>query len=96
MDVLEFLAASEWPLVAGLALWFLRRPLMRMADRVNPTKLDAWGLKAEFAEALDKVETLIPPTPRASSPALADQPPGGPMLTDPFPVSPSRVTPCPG
>ena len=67
---------------------------MRMADRVNPTKLDAWGLKAEFAEALDKVETLIPPTPRAASPALADQPPGGPVLTDPFrllPDSPPQV-----
>jgi len=61
VDVLEFLAHSEWPLIGGAALFVIRQPLVRMLDRVNPTKVDAWGLKAEFEKTLDKVELLAPP-----------------------------------
>lgn len=58
MDTLDFLARSEWPAVTVVALWLIRAPLGRMLDRVSPTKLDAWGFKAEFEKALDKVDLL--------------------------------------
>lgn len=58
MDVLEFLARSEWPIVVGGALWLLRKPISAMIGRVNLTKIDAWGFKAEFEKGLQKVEAL--------------------------------------
>jgi hypothetical protein len=61
MDILEFAARSEWPVVAATAIWLVRKPIARMLDRVNPTKLDAWGLKAEFEKRLDKVDLLTSP-----------------------------------
>lgn len=61
MDVLEFVARSEWPLATVLALFLLRKPLVEMLDRVSPTKIDAWGFKAEFERTLDKVDALTGP-----------------------------------
>ncbi len=60
MDFLEFLSHLEWPLVASAALWLLRKPLQRMLGEVTPTKVDAWGFKAEFEKSLAKVELLAP------------------------------------
>ena len=61
MDILEFLARSEWPIVVGVSVWLLRRSLRDMLNRINPTKLDAFGVKAGFESTLDKVEQLTPP-----------------------------------
>ena len=61
MDILEFLARSEWPIVALVAVLVIRKPLGRMVDRVNPKKVDAWGFKAEFEKRLEKAELLVPP-----------------------------------
>jgi hypothetical protein len=52
VDILEFLAHSEWPIVVGGALLILRRPLSEMMGRMNLSKIDAWGLKAEFEKGL--------------------------------------------
>jgi hypothetical protein len=60
VDVLEFIARSEWPIVVLIALWILHRPLRDMVGRINPTKVDAWGFKAEFERALVKIEALAP------------------------------------
>jgi hypothetical protein len=59
MTVWEFLARSEWPIIAGIALWLFHRPIAAMVARLHLTKLDAWGLKAEFEKGLDKVDKLI-------------------------------------
>ena len=58
MDILTLLSNSLWPIVALVALWVVNEPLKNMISRINPTKLDAWGLKAEFKDRLDKVEML--------------------------------------
>jgi hypothetical protein len=58
VDFWEFLAHSEWPIVVGGGIWLLRAPLAAMMSRINPTKVDAWGFKAEFEKSLDKVESL--------------------------------------
>ncbi|MGO8868459.1 MAG: hypothetical protein ACLQME_18370 [Alphaproteobacteria bacterium] len=71
MDFLEFAAHSEWPVVAGIAIWLIRRPLGRMMDRISPTKVDAWGIKAEFEKSLDKVDLLTPAKESKSKPTLA-------------------------
>jgi hypothetical protein len=60
MSLLDFFARSEWPIVALIVLWFLRRPIVRMLDRVSPTKVDAWGFKAEFERGLAVVELAAP------------------------------------
>jgi hypothetical protein len=80
MDVLEFISKSEWPVVAGVALWLLRQPFQRMMDRVNLTKIDLLGLRAEFKKVLDKVDLLAPEDrtkrsakPKASSRLQDDQ-----------------------
>ena len=75
MDWLEFAAKSEWPVVCGYGLWILRGPLSRMLDRVSPTKVDAWGFKAEFARDLDKAEILTRPKEEQRKPAKAAKPP---------------------
>jgi hypothetical protein len=69
MDVWEFAAHSEWPIVVGGAVWFLRRSLREMMGRINPTKVDAWGFKAEFDKTLEKVEILT--SEKASNPTMA-------------------------
>jgi hypothetical protein len=38
-----------------------RNPIRRLLDRVSLTKIDAWGLKAEFEKGLDKIDILTPP-----------------------------------
>ena len=57
-----------------MALWLVRRPLARMLDRVNPTKVDVWGFKAEFEKRLDKVDLLIAELdePDRSEPSAAE------------------------
>lgn len=60
MDIVELIARSEWPVVVGGALLLFRRPVRELIARINLTKLDAWGLKAEFERGLDKVEELAP------------------------------------
>jgi hypothetical protein len=62
MDFWEFLARSEWPIVIGGTIWLLRRSFQDMLSRVTPTKVDAFGFKAEFERTLDKVEQLTAPT----------------------------------
>jgi hypothetical protein len=59
MDALEFLARSEWPLVAITTILLLRKPLGRMMDDVTLTKLDAWGGKAEFERKIGNVRAAL-------------------------------------
>jgi hypothetical protein len=47
--------------VAGAAIFFLRKPLKAMAERVNLTEIDARGVKAQFEKGLDEVDELTPP-----------------------------------
>jgi hypothetical protein len=58
MEILDFVARSEWPLVALVAIAVFRKPLTRLLDRVRPTKVSAWGISVE----LDKVEVLTEET----------------------------------
>jgi hypothetical protein len=60
LDIVELIARSEWPIIVGGALLVFRRPIKELIARVNLTKIDAWGLKAEFERGLDKVEELAP------------------------------------
>ena len=60
MDVLEFVARSEWPVVVLVGVWLFRRAIRGIFERINLTKLDAWGLKAEFEKGLAKAELLTP------------------------------------
>jgi hypothetical protein len=67
VTIWEFLARSEWPLVAIIALLLLRRPITNLFSRLNLTKIEAWGIKAEFERGLDKVEELAPPKEQPKS-----------------------------
>ena len=60
MDTLELIARSEWPLIVGSALIFFRQPLVALIGCV--AKVEGWGLKAEFKNDLDKVDTWTPPS----------------------------------
>jgi len=71
VDILEFLAATEWPLVVGGALLLFRRPIRELIARTNLSKVDAWGLKAEFEKGLHKVETLTPAKDEKKKPTIA-------------------------
>lgn len=75
MDWLELAAKSEWPALGAYALWVLRGPISRLLDRMHPTKMDAWGFKAEFARDLDKVDMLTLPKEVQSKHAKAAKPP---------------------
>ncbi|WP_156164419.1 hypothetical protein [Bradyrhizobium sp. LTSP885] len=66
MDILEFVQRSEWPVLIGGALWYFRRPLYQLVDRVRPTKVSAWGVSIE----LDKVEALTVETRAATEQEL--------------------------
>jgi len=61
VDIYELIARSEWPVVVGGAILFFRRPIRELIARINLTKIDAWGLKAEFEKGLDKIDSLTPP-----------------------------------
>jgi hypothetical protein len=61
VDIIELIVRSEWPVVVGGALLLFRRPVRELIARINLTKIDAWGLKAEFERELDKVDKLTPP-----------------------------------
>jgi hypothetical protein len=96
VDILDFLARSEWPLVAGVALWLIRAPLIRMLDRVNPTKVDAWGFKAEFERTLTKVEALTPASEeeeKAALSALEGKGASEPLPPPPPPREPTALAP---
>lgn len=71
MDVLDLIARSEWPLVVGGALLIFRKPIYELLTRINITKIDAWGFKAEFEKELNKVDTLLPPKEETPSPKIA-------------------------
>jgi hypothetical protein len=71
VDILELIARSEWPVVVGGALLLFRRPIRDLIGRINLTKIDAWGLKAEFEKGLDKVDTLTPPKEEKPTPKIA-------------------------
>ena len=58
MDWLEFIARSEWPVVVGGTLFLLHRELRGLVSQISPTKLDAFGIKAEFERKLERVELL--------------------------------------
>jgi hypothetical protein len=70
VDLLEFVAHSEWPLVAGVALYLMRKPLVEMVARVSPTKVDFLGLKIELERRLEKAEALTA-IEQPASPALS-------------------------
>lgn len=91
MDFWEFVVRSEWPIVVGGAIWLLRRSLRDMFNRVNPTKVDAFGFTAEFERKLDKVEQLSPPPDHedaAPTTAISGDSPQIPVL---LPASPEAV-----
>lgn len=71
MDIVELIAHSEWPVVVGGALLVFRRPIRELLARINLTKIDAWGFKAEFEKGLEKVETLTPPKEEKPRPKIA-------------------------
>lgn len=58
MGVFEFITALAWPSVVAFGIWTFRDQTRGMMDRILPTKLDAWGFKAEFEKRLEKVEIL--------------------------------------
>jgi hypothetical protein len=60
VDIIELIARSEWPIVVGGALFLLRHPIKGLLTRISLTKIDAWGLKAEFEQGLDEVDELSP------------------------------------
>jgi len=61
MTIWEFLARSEWPVVVIIALLLLRGPITGLMSGINLTKIEGWGIKAEFERGLNKVEELTPP-----------------------------------
>jgi len=90
MDVWEFVVRSEWPIVVGGTIWLLRQSFQDMLNRISPTKVDAFGFKAEFERTLEKVEQLTAPTDEQKSPAMAfdSKPPDSSEL---IAVSPEAV-----
>jgi hypothetical protein len=62
MDLFELIAHTEWPLVVGGALVLFQRPLVKLIGRINSTKVEALGVKAEFEMGLEEVESLTPPS----------------------------------
>jgi hypothetical protein len=71
VDILELIARSEWPVVVGGALLLFRHTIRDLIARINLTKIDAWGLKAEFEKGLDKVDALTPPKEEKPAPKVA-------------------------
>jgi hypothetical protein len=67
VDFLEFVQRSEWPIIVGATLWIVRRPLVNLFERLNPTKVDAWGFSAEFEKTLNKIDALTPAQPKAAT-----------------------------
>jgi hypothetical protein len=61
VDALDFISRSEWPLVVAGAIWLLRRPLNDLVRQLSLTKIDAWGLKAEFERRLVEAEAISEP-----------------------------------
>jgi hypothetical protein len=88
LDILEFLARSEWPAVAVGVLWILRRPIAALIDRINITKLNVWGVTAEFDRSLEKVETTLTPTNGKKDERTTKEPSSIPKLMYSFNVSP--------
>jgi hypothetical protein len=93
VDFWEFVARSEWPAIVGAGLWLFRRDIKEMIGRVNLTKVDAWGLKAEFENGLAKAELLTPPkaeeAPSHEGPKLAmDEAPSRTVASD---TAPRRI-----
>ncbi|MDB5409590.1 MAG: hypothetical protein JWL84_4502, partial [Rhodospirillales bacterium] len=100
MDLLEFAARSEWPIVAGVAVFLVRQPLVKMIERLNPTNFDAWGLKIAFEQKLEKAELLAPvpeAEPTAPAPVAPDSPDTVPLERaapdEPPEIAPPDVAP---
>ena len=58
MDILEFIARSEWPVVVGGSILLFYRPIKGLLAGLNLKRIEGWGVKAEFEKGLDKVEEL--------------------------------------
>jgi hypothetical protein len=92
-DIFDFIARSEWPIVVAGALLLFRRPLRELIGRVNLTKIDVWGFKAEFEKGLDKIEALTWTELTKAKPAIATD---EKLQTDrlyPYSSSPAGATP---
>jgi hypothetical protein len=65
---------------------------------MSVTKIEAWGLKAEFDKGLDKIDSLTPPVPELPAPAPAFDPglQGEPPPPNPGPPYPDAPYPTPG
>jgi hypothetical protein len=65
--VLDFVARSEWPLVAIGGIYLLRETLGRVAAGIISGKFEGWGFKGEFERKTELAELLLTPvdaTPR--------------------------------
>jgi hypothetical protein len=71
VDILELIARSEWPVVVGGAFLLFRGPIRELIGRINLTKIDAFGFKAEFERGLAKVESLTPAKDEKPKPKIA-------------------------
>jgi hypothetical protein len=58
LDWLDFISYSEWSAVAAGTILLLRSQLSGLLSQISPTKLDAWGLKAEFERKLESIEAI--------------------------------------
>jgi hypothetical protein len=87
VDILELIARSEWPIVVGGAVFLFRRPLVALMSRINLTKIDAWGLTAEFEKGLEKVEKLTPPSMEELKQISMDEKGQGENVTQSFKIS---------
>jgi hypothetical protein len=65
LDILDFIARSEWPVVVGGSIVIFYRPIKRLLAGISLKKIEGWGIKAEFEKGLDKVDELTPPIERS-------------------------------
>lgn len=77
MDWLEFISRSEWPIVVAGTILVLRTQLQALIGQISPTKLDAWGIKAEFERKLEQIEALTRADPAMPEPEVPGEG-GGP------------------
>ena len=56
MDLLTFIAKSEWPAVIGGALFYYRDPLGKLIERVRFKNVKVFGIETELEQQLDEAE----------------------------------------
>jgi hypothetical protein len=88
VDLLEFFAHTEWPAVAAGALWIIRKPIAALIDRVNITKLNAWGFTAEFEKSLNRIENTLTPAKEKKDERTIKESSNAPKLMYSFNISP--------